>query len=138
MKKTLLAAAVLAASAGCATQSPAPAKSPAPPPAAKAAEAAPAKAPEKPMTGKQIAFSGAKGNCLACHSMPSVSDAIPAGNIAPPLIAMKARFPDRAALRGQIEDAAKKNPRTMMPPYGRNGILTQAEIDLLVDYIHSL
>lgn len=137
MKRTLLAASLLALSAGCATQGPAPSQAPAP--AKEAPVAAPAaKAPEKPMTGKELAFSGKKGNCLACHAMPSVSDAVPAGNIAPPLIAMKARFPDRAALKSQIEDAARKNPKTMMPPYGRNSILTQSEIDLLVDYIHSL
>ncbi len=136
MKRTLIAASLLALAAGCATQSAPPPQAAAP--AKEAPKAAAAKAPEKPMTGKELAFSGKKGNCLACHAMPSVSDAVPAGNIAPPLIAMKARFPDRAALKSQIEDAARKNPKTMMPPYGRNSILTQSEIDLLVDYIHSL
>ena len=45
--------------------------------------------------GKKVAFDRKKGNCLACHMM---SDGALPGNIGPPLIAMKARFPDRQAL----------------------------------------
>ena len=51
---------------------------------------------------------------------------------------MKMRYPDRDALREQIWDAAIKNPDTRMPPFGRNRILTEEEIDLVTDYIHSL
>ena len=52
--------------------------------------------------GKKVAFDRKKGNCLACHMM---SDGALPGNIGPPLIAIKARFPDKAALREQIWDA---------------------------------
>ena len=45
---------------------------------------------------------------------------------------MKVRYPDRDVLRAQISDAAVKNPDTRMPPFGRNRILTEAEIDLSV------
>ena len=41
--------------------------------------------------GKKIAFNKKKGNCLACHLIPGGDQP---GNIAPPLIAMKGRFPD--------------------------------------------
>ena len=41
--------------------------------------------------GKQLAFDGKKGNCLACHQ---IEGGTLAGNIGPPLVAMKARFPD--------------------------------------------
>ncbi|WP_299880394.1 sulfur oxidation c-type cytochrome SoxX [uncultured Cocleimonas sp.] len=85
--------------------------------------------------GKKLAFGIKKGNCLACHMM---SDGDQPGNIGPPLIAMKARFPDKAILKAQITDARAKNPNTIMPPFGSHGILTDKEIDLITDYVHSL
>ena len=85
--------------------------------------------------GKAIAFSRFQGNCLACHY---VEGGELTGNYGPPLIAMKIRFPDRDVLRTQIWDAAVKNPDTRMPPFGRNRILTEEEIDLVTDYIQSL
>jgi len=85
--------------------------------------------------GKTLAFTRAKGNCLACHY---IEGGDLSGNYGPPLIAMKVRFPDRDVLRAQIWDAAIKNPDTRMPPFGRNRILTEEEIDLVTDYIHSL
>lgn len=85
--------------------------------------------------GKKIAFDRKKGNCLACHHIEGGSLA---GNIGPALVAMKARFPDKTALRAQIWDATAKNPNTMMPPFGRHEILTEAEIDKVVEFIHSL
>jgi sulfur-oxidizing protein SoxX len=51
---------------------------------------------------------------------------------------MKARFPDKAILRAQISDATVKNPNTMMPPFGKHEILSDGEIDKIVEYIHSL
>ena len=96
--------------------------------------------PIKPseMTGKELAFDRSLGNCLACHAMPTVHDATSPGTIGPPLIAMKARFPDKAALRAQIWDAAVKNPNTPMPLYGKNKILTEQEIDKVTNFIYGL
>ena len=85
--------------------------------------------------GKAIAFNRKQGNCLACHY---IEGAELTGNYGPPLIAMKIRFPDRDVLRAQIWDATTKNPDTRMPPFGRNRILTEEEIDLVTDYIQSL
>ena len=85
--------------------------------------------------GKKIAFDRKKGNCLACHH---IEGGDLAGNIGPALVAMKARFPDKAVLRAQIWDATAKNPNTMMPPFGRHEIMTEAEIDKVVEFIHSL
>jgi len=72
---------------------------------------------------------------MACHMMGEVD--LP-GNVGPPLIAMKQRFPEKAALRAQIWDATQKNPQSMMPPFGRHEILTEDEIDKVVEYIYSL
>jgi sulfur-oxidizing protein SoxX len=90
------------------------------------------------MTGKELAFSKAKGNCLACHAMPTQKDAVAAGTYGPPLIAMSARFPDKAKLRAQIWDATALDPNTSMPPFGRDKILTGAEIDKITDFIYGL
>ena len=86
-------------------------------------------------TGKKIAFQRKKGNCLACHMI--MGGASP-GSIAPPLIAMKSRYPDKLVLKEQIWDASLKNPETIMPAFGRHEVLTNDEINKLVDYIYSL
>ena len=57
--------------------------------------------------GKAVAFDRKKGNCLACHMM---DDGNLPGNIGPPLISMKLRFPDKAKLRAQIWDATVITP----------------------------
>lgn len=85
--------------------------------------------------GKKLAFDRKKGNCLACHQIEGGD--LP-GNIGPALVAMKARFPDKSALRAQIWDSTAKNPNTMMPPFGRHEIMTEAEIDKVVEFIYSL
>ncbi len=85
--------------------------------------------------GKELAFDRKKGNCLACHMIAGGN--LP-GNVGPPLVAMQQRFPDKAALREQIWDSTKKNPQSMMPPFGRHGILTDEEIDKIAEYVHTL
>ena len=85
--------------------------------------------------GKALAFDRKKGNCLACHMMAGGNLA---GNIGPVLIAMKVRFPDKAELRAQIWDSSVKNRGSVMPPFGRHRMLTEEEIDLITDYVHTL
>jgi sulfur-oxidizing protein SoxX len=85
--------------------------------------------------GKKLAFDRKMGNCLACHMISGGS--LP-GNIGPPLVAMKDRFPDKAALRAQIWDSTVANPNTIMPPFGRNQILSEKEVDLVTEFIYSL
>jgi L-cysteine S-thiosulfotransferase len=96
-------------------------------------------AADKEMTmvekGKEVAFDRTKGNCLACHVM---DDGTLPGNIAPPLVAMSLRYPDKAKLRAQIWDATVANPNTIMPPFGRHQILTEQEIDEVVEYVYTL
>lgn len=88
--------------------------------------------------GKSVAFNRAKGNCLACHAIPKEPKAESPGNIGPPLMSMKARYPDRAKLRAKIWDATATNPDSVMPPFGRNKIMTEQEVDLVTDYIQGL
>jgi sulfur-oxidizing protein SoxX len=85
--------------------------------------------------GKKVAFDRKKGNCLACHAIAGGS--LP-GNIGPPLIAMKARFPEKAKLREQIWDSTAANPNTIMPPFGKHRILTEKEVDLVTEFIYTL
>jgi len=85
--------------------------------------------------GKELAFDRKKGNCLACHQIEGGS--LP-GNIGPPLVAMKARFPDFNKLKAQITDARKANPNTIMPPFGPHSILSGSEIDEVAKFIHTL
>lgn len=96
---------------------------------------APARAASTVEEGKKVAFDRTKGNCLACHRM---GDGELPGNIGPPLMAMQARYPDKAKLREQIWDATAKNVNSMMPPFGRHGILSEDEIDKIVDFVYTL
>ncbi len=94
--------------------------------------------PKKEETGKDIAFNRTKGNCLACHGMPTVPDAESTGLYGPPLIAMSARYPDKAKLRAQIWDATALNPASTMIPFGKHGVLTEQEIDKVTDFVYGL
>jgi sulfur-oxidizing protein SoxX len=99
---------------------------------------APADQADKVTTGARLAQDVGKGNCLACHAMPSDAKAVTSANIGPPLAAIRARFPDREQLRRQVWDASSINPDTVMPPFGKHQILTPQEIDLIVDYLYTL
>ena len=85
--------------------------------------------------GKALYMNKKKGNCIACHMIPDADAKLP-GTQGPPLLAMKARFPDTKVLRAQIWDASVKNPMTIMPPFGRHWILSEAEINSIVAYLY--
>lgn len=74
------------------------------------------------------------GNCLACHAVVKHPEMV-AGNIAPPFVAMKARFPNIGKLKAIIYDEQVNNPDTIMPPFGRNKVLTAEQIDAVANYI---
>ncbi|MEO6974479.1 MAG: sulfur oxidation c-type cytochrome SoxX [Gallionella sp.] len=93
---------------------------------------------EEQADGHSLTIDIKKGNCLACHAIPGDPKAEAAGNIGPPLVNIKQRFPDRAKLRAQIWDATVANPNSVMPPFGKNKILTEQEIDLVTDYVQGL
>jgi sulfur-oxidizing protein SoxX len=85
--------------------------------------------------GEALAFDRGKGNCLACHQ---ISRGDLTGNVGPALDHMKARFPDRKELYDLISDESKRNPQTVMPPFGTNHILTPDEINKVIDFLYSL
>lgn len=85
--------------------------------------------------GKKLAFQRDKGNCLACHR---IEDGEMPGNIGPPLENIQSRFSSKKLLRQQIWNAVQFNPNTSMPPFGKNKILSEREIDRIVDYIWNL
>lgn len=86
-------------------------------------------------SGKKIAFTRSKGNCLACHV---ITDGELPGNLAPELKNIAQRFKSQQQLRQFIWDASAFNPEIMMPPFGKNKILSEQEIDILVDYLWQL
>ena len=84
--------------------------------------------------GQKIAFDRGKGNCLTCHVIKGGD--LP-GTIGPALKALKARY-DRNELTAIVTDETKRNPQTVMPPFGRNRILTEQEINAIVDFLQTL
>jgi sulfur-oxidizing protein SoxX len=93
-----------------------------------------ARASAQALPGQALAFDRSKGNCLTCHDIKG-GDA--PGNVGPPLADMKTRFPDRKELAAIVFDEAKRNPQTVMPPFGRNLILTDGEIEAIVDFLYT-
>jgi L-cysteine S-thiosulfotransferase len=85
--------------------------------------------------GQKLAFDRGKGNCLTCHE---IKGGELAGSIAPPLKDIKSRYPDRKDLIAIVTDETQRNPTTVMPPFGRNRILTEQEISAIVDFLQTL
>jgi L-cysteine S-thiosulfotransferase len=96
--------------------------------------AASAQAQSGAAEGQKIAFDRGKGNCLTCHDIKGGD--LP-GTIGPQLKDLKARY-DRNELIAIVTDETKRNPQTVMPPFGRNRILTEQEIDAVVDFLQTL
>ena len=75
------------------------------------------------------------GNCYACHAVPAKPEVV-AGTMGPPFIGMKARFESIEKLRAAIADQKAISPETIMPPFGRNKILTSEQIDNVAKHIY--
>jgi L-cysteine S-thiosulfotransferase len=86
-----------------------------------------------PAEGQKLAFDRSKGNCITCHEIKGAQNF---GNPGPVLNDMKKRF-SRADLKAIISDETKRNPQTVMPPFKRNLILTDQEIDSIIDYLYT-
>lgn len=74
--------------------------------------------------------------CQTCHEYQGTEQA---GSVAPPLLGMKSRFPDRKKLYDIIYDPqVALKPHTMMPPFGRNKLLKEDEIQKVIDFLYTL
>jgi sulfur-oxidizing protein SoxX len=100
-----------------------------------AASASPAAAQSAAAEGQKLAFDRGKGNCLTCHVIKGGD--LP-GTIGPELTNIKSKYPDRNELAAILYDETKRNPQTVMPPFGRNRILTDKEINAIVDFLQTL
>jgi sulfur-oxidizing protein SoxX len=100
-----------------------------------AASVGPAGAQSAAAEGQKLAFDRGKGNCLTCHEIKGGD--LP-GTIGPPLKDIKSKYPDRNELVAILTDETKRNPLTVMPPFGRNHILTDQEINAIVDFLQTL
>lgn len=101
------------------------------------APAAEVKKEAKPieMNPEKIMADSNGGNCFACHAVPTRPEVV-AGNMGPPFIGMKDRFASIEKLRAAIEDQKAISPETIMPPFGRNKILTPEQINVIAQYIY--
>src|SRR3954447_15604974 len=96
---------------------------------------APAHAQSAAAEGQKLAFDRGKGNCLTCHVIKGGEYP---GTLGPELVDIKAKFPNRDELVAILYDETKRNPLTVMPPFGRNRILTDKEISAIVDFLQTL
>lgn len=87
--------------------------------------------------GKILATTNSKGNCLACHMM---GDGQAPGEIGPPLMAMQARYPDKQKLFDKLwgKPGTELMPESQMIPFGKNKVLTDDEINKIVEYLYTL
>jgi L-cysteine S-thiosulfotransferase len=99
-----------------------------------AAFAGPARA-QSAAEGQKLAFDRGKGNCLTCHAIKGGD--LP-GTIGPELKDLKSKYPNRDDLVAIVSDETKRNPQTVMPPFGRNRILSEKEINAVVDFLQTL
>jgi len=99
--------------------------------------------------GQKIVTNRQVGLCLLCHSGPYPGERFQ-GNLAPDLKGAGSRWSE-GQLRLRIVDAARVNPRTIMPPYYRSDglnrvaagfrgkpILTAEQIEDVVAYLVTL
>lgn len=91
------------------------------------------KAPKTPL---ELGKAKAIEMCQACHMFPGAEQP---GTVGPPFVAMKSRFPERQRLQEIIYDPHKAiKPETMMPPFGRNGLMDKDDIERVVDFLYTL
>lgn len=84
--------------------------------------------------GQKLAFDRGKGNCLTCHVIKGGEYP---GSLGPELTDLKGKY-NRADLVAIVTDETLRNPLTVMPPFGRNRILTEQEINAVVDFLQTL
>lgn len=88
--------------------------------------------------GQKLAFDrGRGGGCLACHVMGPRTQALP-GNVGPDLSEIGKAGRTDQWLFNYVFDGRVYNPETVMPPWGKHGFYTEAEIRDMVAFLKML
>jgi sulfur-oxidizing protein SoxA len=98
--------------------------------------ASPPAHPGNAVRGKELAYASEKGNCLACHVLEA--DGEQPGTVGPNLSAYAKLGRTAEYTFQQLWDARVHNPKTAMPPFGTNGLLSAPEVADIVAYLHTL
>ncbi|NPA27516.1 MAG: sulfur oxidation c-type cytochrome SoxX [Epsilonproteobacteria bacterium] len=85
--------------------------------------------------GRKIFMTKKLGNCLACHDVNGDKVDGP-GSLGPKLQFLSA-WPEQA-LYDKIYDPYTTNPLSAMPPFGKNGVLSDEEIKAVVAYLKTI
>ena len=85
--------------------------------------------------GEKIFTTKKLGNCLACHDANGKKIESP-GSFGPKLQYLSA-WPEQA-LYDKIYDPYTTNPISAMPPFGKNGWLSDAQIKALIAYLKTI
>ncbi|MDP1585803.1 MAG: sulfur oxidation c-type cytochrome SoxA [Bradyrhizobium sp.] len=88
--------------------------------------------------GQQLAFDRSRGGgCLACHVMGPKTQALP-GNVGVDLSEIGSAGRTDQWLFNYIYDGRVYNPESVMPPWGKHGFYSEAEIRDLVAFLKTL
>ncbi len=85
--------------------------------------------------GKKIFMTKKLGNCLACHAVNGVEVDGP-GSFGPKLQYLSS-WPEQA-LYDKIYDPYTTNPISAMPPFGKNGVLSDKQIKAVVAFLKTI
>ncbi len=84
--------------------------------------------------GKEIFYNNKLANCSSCHSVKSSNNS---SNSMGPTLNYLSLWPKKV-LFDKIYDSTTTAPNSIMPPFGKNGLLTKTQIDLLVSYLKTI
>ena len=91
-----------------------------------------------PAKGQQLAFDRNRGGgCLACHVMGPKTQETP-GNVGPDLSEIGKAGRTDQWLYNYVYDGRVYNPKSAMPPWGRHGFYSEAEIKDIVAFLKTL
>ena len=91
-----------------------------------------------PAKGRELAFDRSRGGgCLACHIMGPKTQALP-GNVGPDLSDIATVSHTDQWLFNYVFDPRIYNPLSVMPPWGKHGFYSEAEIGDIVAFLKTL
>ncbi|HTR86449.1 MAG TPA: sulfur oxidation c-type cytochrome SoxA [Reyranella sp.] len=104
----------------------------------KGSEIAVASVAGDPARGEKLAFDRTRGGgCLACHVMGPKTQEAP-GNVGPDLSEIGKAGRTDQYLFNYVFDPRVYNPQSVMPPWGRHGFYSEAEIRDIVAFLKTL